>query len=75
MPEFGAAKVPATPEAIMINLIDNLDAKTVMALSAARPELAAADSGDQTGAALNGNFTERQWGLDTKLFRPDPLAD
>ncbi|MBX3385127.1 MAG: HD domain-containing protein [Phycisphaeraceae bacterium] len=75
VPEFGAAKVPATPEAIMINLIDNLDAKTVMALSAARPELAAADSGDQTGAALNGNFTERQWGLDTKLFRPDPLAD
>lgn len=75
LPEFGAAKVPSSPEAIMINLIDNLDAKTVMALAAARPEIAAADSADQTGAGLNGNFTERQWGLDTKLFRPDPLAD
>lgn len=75
VPEFGAAKLPSTPEAIMINLIDNLDAKSVMALASARPEIAASDAGDQTGAALNGNFTEKQWGLDTKLFRPDPLAD
>lgn len=64
-PEFGAAKVPATPEAILVNLIDNLDAKTTMALAAARPERAATD--------LGGNFTEKQWALNTKLYRPDPL--
>lgn len=67
--EFGAAKPPSTPEAIMVALLDNLDAKTFMALSAARPETAAVN-GD-----LGGNFTEKQWALDTKLFRPDPLAE
>lgn len=66
VPEFGAAKVPATPEAILVSILDNLDAKTTMALAAARPEHAEQD--------LGGNFTERQWGLDTKLFRPDPLG-
>ena len=49
--------------------------KTVMALAAARPEVAFTDAGDQNGTALNGNFTEKNWGLETKLFRPDPLAD
>ena len=66
VPEFGAAKIPATPEAIMVSILDNLDAKTFMALAAARPDNLAAD--------LGGNFTEKQWALDTKLFRPDPLA-
>ncbi|MFN0134044.1 MAG: 3'-5' exoribonuclease YhaM family protein [Phycisphaerales bacterium] len=65
VPEFGAVKVPATPEAIMVAILDNLDAKTTMALAAARP--------DHLPANLGGNFTERQWALDTKLFRPDPL--
>jgi 3'-5' exoribonuclease len=65
VPEFGAAKIPATPEAIMVSILDNLDAKTFMALAAARPDNLAAD--------LGGNFTEKQWALDTKLFRPDPL--
>ncbi len=67
VPEFGAAKVPATPEAILVSQLDNLDAKTAMALAAARPT--------RTGTAdTGGNFTERVWGLDTKLYRPDPLA-
>lgn len=67
VPEFGAAKIPATPEAILVSQLDNLDAKTTMALAAARPDNApATDAG--------GNFTEKQWALDTKLFRPDPLA-
>jgi 3'-5' exoribonuclease len=66
-PEFGAAKVPATPEAILVSQLDNLDAKTAMALAAARPDRPAAiDAG--------GPFTEKQWALNTKLFRPDPLA-
>lgn len=66
IPEFGAAKIPATPEAILIAMLDNLDAKTTMALAVARPEHLRSD--------LGGNFTERHWGLDTKLYRPDPLA-
>ncbi len=65
--EFGAAKIPATPEAIFISLLDNLDAKTHMALAATR--------GERASTGLGGNFTEKQWALDTKLFRPDPLAD
>jgi len=67
-PEFGAAKVPSTPEAILVSILDNLDAKTFMALAAARPDR----EGDFN---LGGNFTEKQWALETKLFRPDPLAE
>lgn len=67
LPEFGAAKVPATPEAILVSMLDNLDAKTTIALAAARPDRPA-------GQDLGGNFTEKQWALDTKLFKPDPLG-
>ncbi|RMH11781.1 MAG: HD domain-containing protein, partial [Planctomycetota bacterium] len=67
LPEFGAAKLPSTPEAILVSMLDNLDAKTTIGLDAARPESDAA-------ADLGGNFTERQWALSTKLYRPDPLA-
>jgi 3'-5' exoribonuclease len=66
IPEYGAAKVPGTPEAILVSMLDNLDAKTTIALQAARPDRAPVD--------LGGNFTQKQWALDTKLFRPDPLA-
>lgn len=66
-PEYGAARVPATPEAILVSLLDNLDARTSMALEAARPA--------RPAAGLGGNFTERQWALDTRLYRPDPLRD
>src|SRR6202008_2860741 len=38
VPEFGAAKIPATPEAILVSMLDNLDAKTHMVLAAARPD-------------------------------------
>ncbi len=68
VPEFGAAKIPATPEAIFVSLLDNLDAKTTMALASARPEHAKSFD-------LGGNFTEKNWALNTKLFRPDPLGD
>ncbi|CAG0955652.1 3'-5' exoribonuclease YhaM [Phycisphaerales bacterium] len=67
IPEYGAAKVPSTPEAILVSQLDNLDAKTTMALAAARP--------DRTSPIdAGGNFTEKQWALDTKIFKPDPLA-
>jgi 3'-5' exoribonuclease len=68
LPEFGSPKYPSTPEAILVSQLDNLDAKTTMALTAARPDRIA-------DLALGGNFTEKQWALETKLFRPDPLAD
>jgi len=69
-PEYGAAKVPMTPEAILVNLLDNVDAKMWIALHAARPEVAA-------GLDLGGNFTEKQWALsgNPRLYKPDPLAE
>jgi 3'-5' exoribonuclease len=67
--EFGAAKTPATPEAIFIAMLDNLDAKTQMALTAARPE----NSPPINGAAL---FTDRHWALDNaRIYKPDPLKE
>jgi 3'-5' exoribonuclease len=67
VPEFGSPKPPATPEAILVSMLDNLDAKTTMSLCAARPD----HLGD---VALGGNFTEKQWALqNARLFRPDPL--
>ena len=65
LPEHGAAKVPMTPEAVLVAHIDGLDAKTVIALDAARADSAAGD--------LGGNFTDKQWALGVKLFKPDPL--
>lgn len=66
IPEYGAAKIPSTPEAILVSMLDNVDAKTTIALEAARPVRAASFD-------LGGNFTQKQWALDTKLYRPDPL--
>jgi 3'-5' exoribonuclease len=66
--EFGAAKIPATPEAILVSMLDNLDAKSTMALAATRPDEAPAMD-------LGGNFTQKHWALGTMLYRPDPLAE
>jgi len=68
-PEYGAAQRPATPEAVFVALLDNLDAKTTIATEAARPDQAPSFD-------LGGNFTERQWALNqVRLFRPDPLSE
>ncbi|MBK7404375.1 MAG: HD domain-containing protein [Phycisphaerales bacterium] len=67
VPEYGAPKVPMTPEALLVSMLDNIDAKMAMAITAARPDEAKAYD-------LGGNFTERLWALDTKLYRPDPLG-
>jgi 3'-5' exoribonuclease len=67
-PEFGAAKVPSTPEAIFISCLDNLDAKTQMSLSCARPE----PPPTVECAAL---FSDKIWALDTRLYKPDPLKE
>ncbi len=66
-PEFGAQKIPATPEAIAISLLDNLDAKTHMAIVHGRGESNKSD-------AAGGNFTEKIWALETRLYRPDPTT-
>lgn len=68
-PEFGAPKRPSTPEAILVALLDNLDAKTAMALQHAGRDR------DDEAAAARGEFTDKIWALDTRLFKPDPLAD
>ncbi len=63
-PEFGAAKIPATPEAILVAHLDNMDAKMNMVL-------AAADRGNpKEGVA--GEFTEKIWALETRIWRADP---
>ena len=68
VPEFGALKLPATPEAIFISNLDNLDAKMNMALDAAgRDKLA-------ERADLGSDFTEKIWALGTRVYRPDPSA-
>ncbi len=70
VPEFGALKIPATPEAILVSMIDNIDAKMHMAIEAAR--------GDNAGKSeeLGGNFTEKVWALgNVRIYRPDPTAD
>jgi len=62
LPEFGAARVPSTPEAIAVHTIENLDAKLMMALSTTR------------GAALpgsEGNWTEYLKAFNGRLYRPD----
>ena len=68
VPEFGAAKIPATPEAIFVSLLDNLDAKTQMGLTAARPDPAPV-------VETTGDFTDKVWALGTRLYRKDPLKE
>ncbi|MSR18030.1 MAG: HD domain-containing protein [Phycisphaerales bacterium] len=63
--EHGAAKVPATPEAVFVAMLDNLDAKTFVAIEMAGREKLKPES------AL---FSDRSFALETRVFRPDPLA-
>ena len=66
VPEFGAAKIPSTPEAVFIALLDNLDAKTQMVLTAAKRE-------DDLTEDARGEFTDKVWSLDTRVYWKDPL--
>ncbi len=66
-PEYGALKTPATPEAIAVSLLDNLDAKLNMAIDATRGESAKVQG-------MGGSFTEKIWALETRLFWPDPTT-
>ena len=59
-PEFGSPKAPATPEAIAVHMIENMDAKLMMALGCCR--------GERAG---EGNWTEYMKAFGGRLFRPD----
>lgn len=63
--EFGAAKLPSTPEAIFIAALDNLDAKTQLSIDAVHGGTA----GGAQAAGDAAEFTDRIWALDTKLYR------
>jgi 3'-5' exoribonuclease len=68
-PEYGAARIPSTPEAIMVAMLDNLDAKMDISGRAVK-------ASREGGESLGGNFTDKQWALEsTKLFKPDPLGE
>jgi len=60
--EFGSPKTPATPEALVVHALENLDAKLMIALSACRAD---------GGAAAEGNWTEYLKAFGGKMFRPD----
>jgi 3'-5' exoribonuclease len=61
VPEFGAVKVPATPEAIAVHHIENMDAKLMTALAATRNRRQEAE----------GNWTEYLKAFGGRLYRPD----
>ena len=58
--EFGSPRAPATPEAIAVHMIENMDAKLMIALGACR--------GDVVG---DGNWSEYVKALGGRLYRPD----
>jgi 3'-5' exoribonuclease len=60
-PEFGAARLPSTPEAIAVHVIENLDAKLMPALALTRGE----------SGTMESNWTEWQKSFNGRLFRPD----
>lgn len=61
--EFGSPRLPATPEAIMVHYLDNLDAKLSMAFEAIASD---------TDAARE--WTEYVRALETKVFKPDVMG-
>jgi 3'-5' exoribonuclease len=65
-PEFGAARVPSTPEAIAVHVIENLDAKLMMALTATRGA-----EGESGSGVMEGSWTEYMKAFNGRLYRPD----
>ena len=57
---FGSARNPLTPEAIAVHMIENMDAKLMMSLSACRGE-----------DVPDGNWTEYMKAFSGRLYRPD----
>jgi 3'-5' exoribonuclease len=65
--EHGAPKLPSTPEAVFVSMLDDLDAKTFMALANA--------DRDHPAASEAADFTDKVWALGTRIYRRDPLKD
>jgi hypothetical protein len=63
VPEFGAVKTPATPEAIAVHFIENMDPKLMMSLAATR--------GEGTAATADAHWTEYMKAFAGRLYRPD----
>ena len=53
--------------------LDDLDAKMQMAISTSRSDDDQAEGTDPNEQA-GGNFTEKIWALETRLYRPDPTT-
>ncbi|MCG3138386.1 MAG: 3'-5' exoribonuclease YhaM [Phycisphaerae bacterium] len=62
--EYGSPKLPATPEAIAVHYLDNLDAKLQQAL-----KIIAADNDEES------NWTAYLPALETKLYKRDVVPD
>jgi 3'-5' exoribonuclease len=60
--QFGSPKTPATPEAIAVHYIENLDAKLTMSLTACRSE---------SPVGVDSNWTEYMKAFGGKMYRPD----
>jgi 3'-5' exoribonuclease len=60
---FGSARNPQTPEAMMVHMIDDMDAKMMLSLQATR--------GDGAATLGDGNWTEYIKSLGGRLYRPD----
>jgi 3'-5' exoribonuclease len=60
VPEFGAARIPSTPEAIVVHVIENLDAKLMPALAITRGE-----------SSPESKWTDWQKSFGGRLYRPD----
>ncbi len=59
--EFGSPKQPATPEAIAVHMIENLDAKLTMSLGATRDDESTSE----------GNWTEFMKAFNVRMYKPD----
>jgi 3'-5' exoribonuclease len=64
---FGSARSPSTPEAIAVHMIENMDAKLTMSLTATRGD----GAGAPPAAGAEGNWTEYMKAFSGRLFRPD----
>ncbi len=63
--DFGSARTPCTPEALAVHMIENMDAKMMMALSYCRGEAGSSE----------GNWTEYLKAFNGRLYRPDVAPD
>ncbi len=66
-PEFGALKLPSTPEAIAVSLLDNVDAKMHMAIAATR-----APNSNNKAADVGGALYREGLGAGNQVVPPGP---